>query len=342
MTGSTPVVYVLHGDDEFAIAQFISEMEAKLGDPSLADLNVTRLDGRTLDPEELLSIASAIPFLVTRRIVVLTQPLARLNSEAARQKFLETLEKIPASTALLVVVNHLLTEERRRSNQKPHWLEQWAVERPEHVFLRAFSLPKGPGMSRWIQKQAKTTGGQFTKDAADLLASLVGDDPRLADQEIHKLLAYVNFNRPVEQYDVQALTADSGQGDIFAMVDWLGNQDGRRAMGMLHRLLEQQDAFSIFGMVVRQFRLLLLARDALDRGAQTRDLARVLKVPPFVAEKIEAQARHFSLPALESIYHQLLDLDEAMKTSQMPADLVLDSLVVGLTPQQPASHSRSH
>jgi hypothetical protein len=40
-----PVVYILHGDDEFAIAEFIAGMEKKLGDPVTADLNITRLDG---------------------------------------------------------------------------------------------------------------------------------------------------------------------------------------------------------------------------------------------------------------------------------------------------------
>jgi DNA polymerase-3 subunit delta len=91
--------------------------------------------------------------------------------------------------------------------------------------------------------------------------------------------------------------------------------------------MEQQDPFSIFGMVIRQFRLLLLTREILDRNGQRADIIRELKIAPFVADKLMLQARHFSLPVLEQVYHRLLDLDEAMKTGQIGSDLALDTLV---------------
>ncbi|MEW5868101.1 MAG: DNA polymerase III subunit delta [Chloroflexota bacterium] len=331
MPDSAPVVYLLHGDDEFAIAQYLAEFEVRLGDPATVAMNLTRLDGRTYNLEGLLSVAGAMPFLAKRRVVVLSYPLARLNSAPARQKFLELLEKIPPTTALVLVEYSLLTDERDRRQGKIHWLEKWAEGAGERVLVKAFPLPKGALLGRWIQEQARRAGGQFTPQAADLLGSLVGGDPRLADQEIQKLLAYVNYQRAVDIDDVETLTADVGQGDIFAMVDALGNQDGRKALGMYHRLLEQQDPISIFGMVVRQFRLLLLAREVLDGGGNKADVIRELKIHPFVADKLLGQVRRFDLHTLEMIYHRLLDLDEAIKTGEIPADLALDTLVAALT-----------
>ena len=331
MSDSAPVVYILHGDDEYAIAQFLSELEGKLGDAATAAMNTSRLDGKTYNPESLLSLASTMPFLAKRRLVILTNPLAKLTSQPARQKFLEQLEKLPPTTAMILVETRLLTDERDRRKGELHWLERWAEASAGRAFVRVFAVPKGPELGRRIQEQARKAGGQITPAAAELLASLAGGEPRLADQEIHKLLAYVNYQRAIDVEDVEAITADMGQGDIFAMVDALGGQDGRRAMGMLQRLLEQQDAISIFGMVVRQFRLLLLARETLDRGGQKGDVIRDLKVAPFVADKIISQARRFSLGDLEVVYHRLLEMDEAMKTSQLSGDLALETLVAALT-----------
>jgi hypothetical protein len=42
------------------------------------------------------------------------------------------------------------------------------------------------------------------------------------------------------------------------------------------------------------------------------------------------QAKRFSLPALEAIYHKLQEIDEGAKTSQVPLDLALDLLVIDL------------
>ena len=84
-------------------------------------------------------------------------------------------------------------------------------------------------------------------------------------------------------------------------------------------------------MVVRQFRLLLLAREVLDGGGNKADVIRDLKIHPFVADKLLGQVRRFDLHTLEMIYHRLLDLDEAIKTGEIPADLALDTLVAALT-----------
>jgi len=84
-------------------------------------------------------------------------------------------------------------------------------------------------------------------------------------------------------------------------------------------------------MVVRQFRLLLQAREVLDAHGGVNEVTSALGVHPFVAGKVADQAKRFSLPTLEKIYHQLLEIDEAAKRSQVTLDLAMETLVVELT-----------
>ncbi len=329
MTPSAPVVYLLHGDDEFAISQQLVDFEQKMGDPGLAELNTSRLDGRTFQLDQLLSIISAMPFLAKRRLVILSNPTEKIKDRPYQEKFLQSLNKTPETTALILVEFHQLINEKDK--KKPHWLVQWAKEHDGFAHTMLKMPPSGPEMVRWIQTQAKTAGGTVSPQAAQHLVQLVGEEPRLINQEIQKLLAYVNYRRPVEVDDVQAVTADTAEGDIFILVDALGNRDQKRSMAMLQRLLEEQDPISIFAMVTRQFRLLLQVRELLDAGRSTHEMVQVLRpTPQFVIEKLIVQARRFQLSALESIYHHLLDMDEATKTGKMEGELMLQTLVTEL------------
>jgi len=146
-------------------------------------------------------------------------------------------------------------------------------------------------------------------------------------------LTYVNYERPVESEDVDAVTALPGETSIFTMVDALGMQNGKQAINTLHRLLEEQDAQSIFLMVVRQFRLLLLAAEILEGGGTDREVARDLHLQPFIAQKISSQARRFSIDTLEGVYRRLLEIDEATKTGQMEGEVALDTFIAGFTLQ---------
>ena len=329
MSDSAPIVYLLHGDDEFAVKQFIANLETKIGDKSTAAMNITYLDERTFDPGDILSVASVMPFLAKRRLVVIKNPTSRLKSPTVRKTFLEQLEKLPQTTALVLEENKILINEKKKND--PHWLVKWAEEVGETAYIKVFSLPKGSAMINWILEQARKEGGTFDRQAAELLAELVDGDPRLADQEIRKLLAYTNYQRPVEIDDVDLLTADVGQGDIFKFVDMIGSRNGRGAMEMLERLLERQDAIFLFGMVVRQFRLLLLTRETLDAGYKQADVARIIKIHPYVAGKLISQVRHFSLEVLEGIYRRLLEVDTSIKTGEIPAELALETLITALT-----------
>ena len=331
MSDQQPRIFILHGEDEFTIRAFIAERSAGLGDPAMVDINTTHLDGRVNSPEELLTAVSTLPFLTAYRLVVFFYPSERMRTPTQQKRLLEVLSRVPQSTCLILVEYRLLTEERDRKRNRIHWLEKWALGNPSMVQLRGFPVPVGVGLTRWIQERAKVHGGQFTLQAANILADQVGSEPSLLDHEIQKLLAYVNYNRPVEGDDVQHLTPKTIQVADFALVNALRNRDARNALGILHRELEEVDPIFLFHRVVNQFRQLLQVREVLENGGTKNEVIRIMKMHPYAADMAIEHARRFSMVDLETIYQRLLQIDIAMKTGDMEAELALDLLVTELT-----------
>ncbi|MFA5874333.1 MAG: DNA polymerase III subunit delta [Anaerolineales bacterium] len=327
----SPSVILLHGNDEFAISGHIEKLCAGLGDPSTAGMNIARFDGRLgLDFEALNTAVNAAPFLAPRRVMVLVHPISAFASTETRKKFIELLDKAqPTTTIALAEYDEL---------KRDHWLLKWAASRAgtgttqagPRAGVHVYNMPKRWEMPRWIESETKKQGGKIEPDAAARLSEMVGEDTRIAAQELTKLLTYVNFARPVTLLDVDRVSIVSAQGNVFELVDALGQGDGKKAQRVLHQLLEEEEAFELWGMVIRQFRLLLQARELLDASASIPEVQKALGLHEFVAQKVTNQAKRFSLSALESIYHKLLEIDEGAKTSQVPLDLALDTLVVEL------------
>jgi DNA polymerase III subunit delta len=319
----TPSVLILHGNDEFAISGHIEKLCAGLGDPSTADMNIARFDGRLgLDFEALNTAVNAAPFLAPRRVMVLVHPVSAFASAEARKKFIELLNKAQPTTAIALAEYDEL--------KRDHWLLKWAAQAGPRAGVHVYNMPKRWEMPRWIESETKKLGGRIEPDAAARLSEMVGEDTRIAAQELTKLLTYVNFERPVTLLDVDRVSIVSAQGNVFELVDALGQGDGKKAQHVLHQLLEEEEPFELWGMIIRQFRLLLEARELLDAGAGIPEVQKALGLHEFVAQKVTSQAKRFSLSALESIYHKLLEIDEGAKTSRVPLDLALDTLVVEL------------
>lgn len=356
-----PSIIILHGDDTFAIQKFIATLEAKLGDPAIAGLNISRFDGRQASDEDIRSAACSMPFLAERRLVVVTDPLARFTTRgfqegileegigstrlnagqrAAREKFQGLLGEIPVTTALVLVIEDAWI--RRKGEWQwevltpTHWLSHWVEQAGKRARIREFRLPPIEDMPGWIRRQAENLHGQFSPLAARALADHMGQDTRSAVQEITKLLTYVDFERPVEEDDVALLTAQTNQASVFTLVDAIGERNGHLALQTLHLLEEENEPAELFGMIVRQFRLLLQSREVLDEGGGIETIAEEVKersggkIHPYVAQKLAGQAQHYTMAGLELIYHRLLENDVAMKTSQAPAEVALDVLIAEL------------
>jgi DNA polymerase-3 subunit delta len=321
MSSETPTVYILHGDDSLAISEFIDTLRDKLGDPASAQMNVQRFDGLALDFGKFQEACTTLPFLCKRRIVILDNVKAAVKSREQEDALLDLLPMLPPSTALVLTESEVLKE-------KSSSLIKWAQANKGSAYLRRCSTPKGAQFVNWLTKRCETMGGTIEHQAAHLLSELVANDSRLADRELEKLLDYVNRDRAIRVQDVEQLTPFHGQSNVFAMVDAVGQRDGKQVFTHLRRLLEDHPPRYAFSMIIRQFRLLIMAREALDSNTDPR---KVMKVPDFVADKVSSQARNFSLPDLERIYHKLLDIDLASKSGRTDLEVALDSLLASLT-----------
>ncbi|GAB4474810.1 MAG: hypothetical protein Kow0088_11070 [Anaerolineales bacterium] len=337
VTAKKPIIYLLQAEDEFGARQFVINLEKRVAEGGMATLNIQRLDGRNITLETLRETVLAIPFLGGRRLVIVEHPLTLANGEHAQEKFINLLEQVPPSTALVLVEKGLLTDPRDYERGKRHWLERWAESHPERVYLRHFRLRSGSEMRQWILERAKQLGGTFTPAAAERLAEIVADDSRLAEKEIQKLLDFVNFERAVEISDVDQLCPYLESIENFALANALRQGDGRKAMRALRQMLNDQDALMIFFGVVHQFRQILLAKLALEEGQTPAEAVQTLsrfRISPYPARLAIEQAQKFPLTALRHLYQRLLELDLAIKSGEVDADVALETLIAALTLRQ--------
>jgi DNA polymerase-3 subunit delta len=85
-------------------------------------------------------------------------------------------------------------------------------------------------------------------------------------------------------------------------------------------------------MIRRQFQLVARARALLDRGTPHKELSSKLKVPPFVAHKLEEQGRKLDEEDLERAMARIQDLEGGLKGgSYLSDELQVELAVLGLS-----------
>ena len=331
-TADKPRLIILHGDDSFAMERAVSHLRDRVSDdPDMADLNTTNLDGRQASEEDIRTATGSLPFLADRRLVVLSHPFARLGSEDSRVRFLKLLEGLPETTGLVLVVDDRWTHQNWEVLKSDHWLMKWVSQKKKPSQVRDYRLPTLAEMPAWIRKEAERQKGKFTQAAAVALAGHIGSEPAQASLEIAKLLMYVDFARPVEEEDVDELTAAGSQVDVFKMVEAITAGEAAHALHMLHTLLEKREALELFSLITRQFRQLVAVREILDEGGGEAQVSAEMHLFSNHAQNMIRQARRFSMADLSMVYHRLVEMDEAAKSGGAPLDVALDTFIAELS-----------
>lgn len=328
MAQPTKTFYIFYGADDLSVDEAVQKLRGGMGDNG--DLNTSEFDGASATVPEIINAVSSYPFLADKRLVIVRGMIAHITRKGAGETGKKAVEQLLTSLPTLPDYARLVFVERGDLSEKDK-LVQLAQNAPNGL-AKSFAAPRD--MAAWITKRARDAYEvEMQPAAAAALAEVVGDDLRRADNEVLKLACYVVPGHAITEYDVAALTPYVAEANIFRMVDAMAEGRGQVALQLMHRLLQDKNntAFSLYGMITRQFRNLLLAREYLSSGGGVNGLVSAVGVPPGAVQSLSRQSRAFTVEELENIYHTLLDYDVKMKTGGIDPDLALDLLVTGLS-----------
>ena len=347
--------YVFHGDEEFRCSQAVAKLKAQIMSDGMGDLNIVVLDGKKVGVGELVGACNAVPFLTDRRLVIVEGLLERLEPRASSRakkrdrsrspsaseleyadKLAVYLPDLPPSTRLVFV---------ERKSLSPHNPILKQAAKSSEAYVREFKQPGSGALQDWIGRQSRRKGADITADAVRMLTSFVGQNMRLLDQELEKLVALVNYSGTISGDDVKTLVHATHDPNIFSLVDALGLRDRERAMLHLQELLATgaSDLY-LLAMMTRQIRLILSVKDLVEEKGLAPDATRrELRISHrFILEKLLRQARWFSIEELERIQRRMLGIDQAIKTGRIEGSLALELLVVEVCRRESKAPKRGY
>ncbi len=167
----------------------------------------------------------------------------------------------------------------------------------------------------WVIREARARNITLGRPGAAALIGMAGNDLATLAQELDKLaLLFSDGARPDEEQLLAALHGNS-RHSLFWAAETLGNKNLADTLTVLTQFLaaSPQEHPILVGIWARHFRQLYLIHGFRRQGVAENQLAARLKIHPFIAGKLAAQAARFSTGELEGILNALASLDVELK-----------------------------
>lgn len=304
------MIITLTGENAFArqaeLEKLVAEFVAEQGDMALE-----RLDGEEADYQKIYDALTSLPFLASKKMVMLKSPSA---SREFAEKAEDLLENLPETTDLILVEPKF---DKRSSLYK---LLKNATD------FREFTELDASGLSRWLVEQAKAQKGTISSADAKFLVERVGANQQLLKNELDKLILY---NPKITRENIEQMSEPTPQSSIFDLLDAAFAGSTKKAM----ELYKQQRALKvepqqIIAMIAWQLHVLALIKTAGERMPD--QIAREAKLNTFVVRKSLGVAKSIDLSKLKELVKNLLTLDIRLKSESLDADEAMTYFLLNL------------
>jgi DNA polymerase-3 subunit delta len=332
-SGEPGPLYWIYGKERFLVDRAVAQLKERVLDPRTRDFNYDLLYAKEAGPQKILAAARTLPMMARRRLVMVR------DADALDAKQLEQLvpyvENPAPETCLLFVAEKVDSR-----------IKFFGTFRKHGVLLRLDPLAERqlPG---FLREEAKARKIRFEAGAAELIADEIGADLGQLVDAVERLELYVAAAggepaRAIRVEDVEAVVSTSRQRSVFELSDAIGEGDVGRALAVLGSLLAAREpALKVLAMIGRLVRQLLQLRELIERRAARGEYAAALGLPPFVVDKLEAQARRASGEALRAMHAAVYRADRALKSTGVADERVMERLMFELAREMRRGQQRA-
>jgi DNA polymerase-3 subunit delta len=295
-------VYILHSEHPILIERAGAAIRDAAVPPAMRGFNYDVVEGKPTGAR-IVALAQTLPMMAQRRMIYV-RDLGLMSADDA-EALVDYYAKPNPSTVIVAVTSKL---DKR--------LKMFAVA-SKKGWLHVLEAPRQA--APWVRAEAKERGVDLDGGAIQRLVDTVGNDLSRLALAIEQLGLYAG-DRAATSDDVDELIADTRERSVFELTDAIGAADSVRALAAVTKLCDQREsAVGVVVMLARHVRQLSLLHVMRNEGVPRPAWASRIGVPPFVVDKLVAQARWYSSSALATATQRLALADRALK-----GDITLD------------------
>jgi DNA polymerase-3 subunit delta len=321
--GQPPPLAVLHGADDQLLDDALGVVTRGLfADASELALGREVLEGDEVSVETVVRSAMTLPFMTKRRLVVVRRAQA-LPAKAGEALTAYARDPNPTTCLLLVAPEPLTPTRDRRA-------EHWLLGAVPPAAVVALPVRRGKGMVDWLRQRAGAEGLTVTEEAARLLVQWVGEDgARLLGEARKAALLAGPDNRRVGTDEVTRVVGEHAVRDVFDLTNAVEAGNLAQALPLLDRLLATEEPMRLLGLLTRNVRVALTVRELAAGGQSAEQIARSVRMPPYVVGKLVTRVSGEGGAALPRLLERCWQAEWRCKSGGQP-EAELTALVAEL------------
>lgn len=309
--------YLLYGTEQFLINKELKNIIDKL---KIDDINISKYNLEVNRVKEILEDANTLSLFSTNKLIIVEGSFifSRTTKKIDDIELLEEYLKNPNKDVTIIFIN---------SNEKIDNVKKIVKYIKDFGTIKEFNTLKN---SNSIVK-SMFDDYKISSYDIDYLIDRVGNNLEIIYQEVEKLKIYKIDDKVITHKDIEDLTTENINIDIFKFVDDIINKNKASAIKTYKELLKlNEEPIKIIALLASKFRLMYQSSTLAKKGYTEEDISEILKVHKYPVHLAIVAGYKYNPKILLKYLSDLADLDIGIKSGEKDKNLSLELFILEL------------
>lgn len=264
------------------------------------------------EPKIILDTIYSANLFFASRTIILKRTFKNKQKDSFLENLLKSIENNNSEDTII-----FWEDQKVKSNTKYYkfFKKNNLIEEKEAPNKRTFFT--------WLKEETARNNIEIDTTAQKELAERTNYDPERCSNELKKL-ALIYEEKKITILDIEKHIADTLEKDIWSLIDSINNQEKSKSISILQRLQAQRvDPNYTVSMLARNLRLITLTKYLLKKNITNKEIASILKIPPFTLPSLIEASKEYTEEKIKKIYTKLANLDFQIKKGIIDGNLGL-------------------
>lgn len=309
--------YLLYGTEQFLINKEIKNIIDKL---KIDDINISKYDLEVNTIKEILEDANTLSLFSTNKLIIVEKSFvfSRTTKKIDYIELLEEYLKNPNKDVTIIFINN--NENIDNAKKIVKYIKDNGVIKEFNPLKNSNSI-------------VKTMFDDYKISSSDIeyLINRIGNNLEIIYQEIEKLKMYKLDDKIITRKDIDDLTVENINIDIFKFVDDIINKNKENAIKTYKELLKlNEEPIKIITLLASKFRLMYQASVLSKKGYTEDDISEILKTHKYPVHLAIVAGYKYNPKILLKYLEDLADLDIGIKSGEKDKNLSLELFILEL------------
>lgn len=309
--------YLLYGTEQFLIN---NELKAIINKLKIDDINISKYDLEIDTIKKIIEDANTISLFSTDKLIIVENSsiFSRTTKKIDDIPLLEEYLNNPNKNVNIIFINNSDKIDNTKKIVK---------------LIKNNGLIKEFNALKYINSSIKNMFEDYKISSDDLeyFINRVGNNLEIIYKEVEKLKLYKIDDKIITRQDIEDLTVENINVDIFKFVDDIINKNKENAIKTYKEILKlNEEPIKIIALLSSKFRLMYQASILAKKGYTEDDISEILKVHKYPVHLAIVAGYKYNHKILLKYLNDLANLDIGIKTGEKDKNLSLELFILEL------------